>query len=309
MALARIIYWFQLSGRLGPIVINITRIVPDIISIIITFLIILFAFGIGIFYFVIPNMTEDKCAEKGDNGQPENVTNHSGDDCVQNEGLGLYNHTGWPKKLGEVFEEMSWSILNPGPSESMQEKDRTAQALFVTYQVLVAIIMLNLLIAMMNSTVQRLQDKKHLYWKFSRTAIWLEFMRDGVMLPPPLLPLSVALTLISRLIAIIFYGIWWIYRKCVKQNSVGVLELLGMKNRDISSSLGKSCTIDPTELKRRKAHATLMQNLIRSIDIGAGDADVAHSDSINGLSVKTMSINTEQSKSTLRKFGEDESSF
>ena len=300
MALTRIIYWFQLSGRMGPIVINITRVVPDIISISITFLIILFAFGIGIFYFVIPNITE------------ENVANHTGDDSMQNEGYEIYNTntTDWTKILGDVFEEMSWSILNPGPSEGMPEKFRTVQALFVTYQVLVAIIMLNLLIAMMNSTVQRLQDKKHLYWKFARTAIWLEFMRDGVMLPPPLLPLSVALTLVSRLIAFIFYGIWWIYRKCVKQNSVGVLELLGRKNRDISSSFGKTCRIDPIELKRRKAHATLMQNLIKSItDIGTGEDDVAHSDSINGLCVKTMSIKTERSRSTLQKFGEDESSI
>ncbi len=44
---------------------------------------------------------------------------------------------------------------------------------------------MNLLIAVMNATIQKVQDRKHLYWKFVRTSIWLEFFVDSYALPPP----------------------------------------------------------------------------------------------------------------------------
>ena len=53
-----------------------------------------------------------------------------------------------------------------------------ATGLLLLYQVLVVILLLNLLIALMNSTVQKVEDQKLLYWKFVRTSIWYEFFDD-----------------------------------------------------------------------------------------------------------------------------------
>ena len=44
---------------------------------------------------------------------------------------------------------------------------------------------MNLLIAIMNSTVQNVQDKKLLYWKFVRAGFWIRFFDENRALPPP----------------------------------------------------------------------------------------------------------------------------
>ena len=48
-----------------------------------------------------------------------------------------------------------------------------SNGLFTMYQVTVVIILLNLLIAVMNATVQKVHDQTQLYWKFTRTSIWI----------------------------------------------------------------------------------------------------------------------------------------
>ena len=58
--------------------------------------------------------------------------------------------------------------------------------------VLLLVILLNLLIALMNATIGKTQDRKHLYWKFVRTCIWLEFFGEANALPPPFNLLAVA---------------------------------------------------------------------------------------------------------------------
>ena len=52
-------------------------------------------------------------------------------------------------------------------------------------QVMSAIIFLNLLIAVMNTTVQKVQEKRELYWKFARASVWIRFFDDNQALPPP----------------------------------------------------------------------------------------------------------------------------
>lgn len=61
-----------------------------------------------------------------------------------------------------------WSTLGPGESDSIQPdglNGMVASCLFAVYQILVAIIMLNLLIAIMNSTVQKVQDHQRVFSK------------------------------------------------------------------------------------------------------------------------------------------------
>ena len=54
-----------------------------------------------------------------------------------------------------------------------------------SYQIISAVIMMNLLIAIMNTTLEIVQDKKLLYWKFVRAGIWIRFFDDSRALPPP----------------------------------------------------------------------------------------------------------------------------
>ena len=252
LAIARLIYWFQLSGRIGPIVLNIARVLPDIITVIITFGIILVAFGMGVFYFVISKSIQNvDITDSSQKFQFEPSSNQQ-----------YRNHTEWHKTFKKVLESMAWAVLNPGPSDDVEITGSTIEVLYVTYQVLVVIILLNLLIVMMNTTVQRLQDRKHLYWKFARTSIWLEFMKDGIVLPPPFIIVSMTITSIFRLTKLITYGGWWMFKKWRKESVIGVLELMKTRGPSDLTTAMKTCRLDPNESKRRKDHAYLMEKLI-----------------------------------------------
>ena len=92
------------------------------------------------------------------------------------------------KKFTSTFHVIVWTIFEAGqkkqfPHETVEEKFATI--LYFIYQVFIIIILLNLLIAIMNATVQRLQDKRQLYWKFVRTSIWVEYFDENSMLPVP----------------------------------------------------------------------------------------------------------------------------
>ena len=115
---------------------------------------------------------------------------------------------------------------------------------------------------MMNTTVQKLQDRKHLYWKFARTSIWLEFMKDGIVLPTPFIIVSMTITSIFRLTKLITYGGWWMFKKWRKQSVIGVLELVRNRGPSDLTTPKKTCRLDPNESKRRQDHAYLMEKLI-----------------------------------------------
>ena len=221
------------------------RVLPDIITVFITFLIILCSFGVGVFYFVIPQSIESSNTSTYTDVFPS--TSHSE--------MVYRNQTEWPSKFGKVLESMAWAALNPGPSDDAEISGRTIEILFVSYQILVVIILINLLIVMMNATVQRLQDKKHLYWKFARTSIWLEFMKDGIVLPPPFIILSASITFIIRLLEYITYGVWWMNQKLLRGEAT-------TKDMPDSPTPKNTCKLDPIESKRRNEHANLMKTLI-----------------------------------------------
>ena len=56
----------------------------------------------------------------------------------------------------------------------------------LVYQVVVVILLLNLLIAAMSSTVQKLQYQKDMNWKFNRTRIRITYFDDAYAVPVPL---------------------------------------------------------------------------------------------------------------------------
>ena len=231
---------------------NIARVLPDIITVIITFGIILIAFGMGVFYFVISKSIQNvNITVSSQKSQFEPISDQQ-----------YRNHTEWHKTFKKVLESMAWAVLNPGPSDDVEITGSTIEVLYVTYQVLVVIILLNLLIVMMNTTVQRLQDRKHLYWKFARTSIWLEFMKDGIVLPPPFIIVSMTITSIFRLTKLITYGGWWMFKKWRKQSVIGVLELVRNRGPSDLTTPKKTCRLDPNESKRRQDHAYLMEKLI-----------------------------------------------
>ena len=88
-----------------------------------------------------------------------------------------------------TFKTLFWNIVDTGrkpkqiPNEGVLGK--FIYIMYFIYNVLIVVVLLNLLIAIMNSTVQRLEDKRQLYWKYNRTSIWIEHFDDTMALPLP----------------------------------------------------------------------------------------------------------------------------
>ncbi len=76
-------------------------------------------------------------------------------------------------------------------------------------KVISVVVLLNVLVACMNYTMQRMKDQQLLYWKFVRTSIWIEFFGENSALPQPF-------SLITVLRAIV-KGIYRrLYKRCSK---------------------------------------------------------------------------------------------
>ena len=158
-----------------------------------------------------------------------------------------------------------WSVLDPGNKEKELNfsagdlRGYVATGLLLLYQILVVILLLNLLIALMNSTVQKVEDQKLLYWKFVRTSIWYEFFDDQGGVPIPFSIINV---------------FWYLYRGFIHLLRKFCKVNLPFKKKDIEESSAENpspnaetrhqiCEFGPSQWKYRIVHAKLMMELIQ----------------------------------------------
>ena len=137
----------------------------------------------------------------------------------------------------KTVETMFWSLLGPGEefknkddqgvsTDLVSEQGPFSLGLMGIYQIISAVIFMNLLIAIMNTTMQEVHNKKLLYWKFVRAGIWLRFFDESRALPPPY-NLANFVTLLKTFI------IDRVFRRNVKKNSEQVLICYKNQNKDI----------------------------------------------------------------------------
>lgn len=187
----RLFYWCQLHDRIGPIVINLSKVIMDLATFTTIFLIMIMSFSIAIVPLKVKNLAIYPGHNSTDHDDPE---------------YDLYNFTVWDYSV--VFLEtcvaLFWSSLNP--EEPSQYNTKRMDGVFLhliygAYCIACVIVLLNLLIAIMNATIQKVSDSEHLYWKFVRTSIWIEFFGEENGLPMPFTVLLVALHLFKHFVA------------------------------------------------------------------------------------------------------------
>ena len=237
MAFLRVLYWFQISETFGPVVLNITRVFTDLFTVMSTYLVWLIAFSISITYLTstYPNL-QDAISKDND---------------IQNDNNDISNYV---KKYLHISQAMFWATVSPGPNEDHVPGEGihgiAATTLFILYQTSTCIILMNLLIAIMNSTMQRQEDKKLLYWKFARSSVWIEYYNDSRWgLPPPLNVALFPMFFVGLIHRIVTLGV-----QCWKKRD----------NLKIRGSLrnNKICKMSPKDIQRRREHATLMKELV-----------------------------------------------
>ena len=144
--------------------------------------------------------------------------------------------------------QLFWAILDPDidypiiPTKNSRE--RFASTMLMIFHVLVIIILLNLAITLMNSTIQKFQNRQQLYWKCELTSVYMEFFDCPSKLYLPI-PFSIILVFWT-LICLPILKVW---RFCFKTK----------KEQDDSTNLGH---LSSSQMHARRKHAKLMQELI-----------------------------------------------
>ncbi|KTG02201.1 hypothetical protein cypCar_00024333, partial [Cyprinus carpio] len=91
----------------------------------------------------------------------------------------------------ESFKTLFWSIFGLSEVSSVVLKydhkfiENIGYVLFGIYNVTMVVVLLNMLIAMINSSYQEIEDDADVEWKFARSKLWLSYFDNGKTLPPP----------------------------------------------------------------------------------------------------------------------------
>jgi hypothetical protein len=236
-ALMRLIYWVQLHEKVGPVVINMSRVIVDIFSIAGSYLLIALSFSTGLVFILTTEHYRNNYAALNSAGAKT-------------------NYTAYAESFSKMFYLLFWTTLDPGPKDEIPDegvRGTVATILFISYQVLIIVVLLNLLIAVMNATVQKVHDRKQLYWKFARTSVWSEFFDRISGIPIPFAIINVAWT-------IFYYSIM----ACLKLVKI-VKARYGRQRSKTSFGIEGSpqqCDFKTEQREKRMKHAHLVLRLI-----------------------------------------------
>ena len=188
LSLLKPLRWFLLDRSLGPVVVCIIKVLKDAFQIFKIFLIVFFAFSVTSYFMFKPFSLHD-----------DKYKLHQ-DDLVTPFGL---------------FSAMFWRVFDPGQphyaavlvlnltickniSEETNNNDEydincisdefshlMGMAIWAAYQGITVILLINILIAMMNTTYHRIWDSSDTQWKYSKSFYQIQFIFPRASLPSP----------------------------------------------------------------------------------------------------------------------------
>ncbi|CDW52278.1 transient receptor potential ion channel A [Trichuris trichiura] len=167
---ARIIYLFQMNPSLGPLQISLGCMLVDIAKFFFIFTLILSSFAIGLVQLYWYYSTERHVCRK----------------------LGYCDEsTSAFSSISDSYITLLWSLFGITNTKTTDVEEHheitqwTGRALYIAYHVTSIIVLLNMLIAMMSHSFQRINDHADLEWKFHRTKLWMGFFDEGSTLSAP----------------------------------------------------------------------------------------------------------------------------
>ncbi len=242
-AIMKLTYYMQMHEKIGPVVISYSRITLDFVSMVVLYALLILAFSLGFAYM----FTGDVFLTETD--RPLNVSMNG---SLLDEYSDFYDSI-YSAGFVELMNNLFWAILNPGPSDFFDIDSGVftfIQLNYALYQVMAVVVFLNLLIATMNSTVQRIDNERELFWKFTRTSIWIEFYDVTSALPPPFT--------MTNIVWIIFY----VTVMATKKSRKRMAARLGRVLDDDNSFSFSECKNDRSAFKKRQKHARIMVGII-----------------------------------------------
>ncbi|CAF1249920.1 unnamed protein product, partial [Didymodactylos carnosus] len=179
-SLSRICFLLPAFQHLGPLQISLGRMMSDIGKFIIIFMIIFCAFMIGLnnlFWYY--SFTARRHVQIGthnltiDNNRPFNAEKFFG-------------------TLGDTFKTVFWSLFGLSEKEGVllgayhsKFTEIIGYLIYGAFNIASVIVLLNMLIAMMSKSYETIEEHADVEWKFARSKLYMEYIKEGATLPVP----------------------------------------------------------------------------------------------------------------------------
>ncbi|CAG5129597.1 unnamed protein product, partial [Candidula unifasciata] len=158
---ARIIYLFQANQHLGPLQISLGCMLIDIAKFLFIFFLVVSSFACGM------NQLYWYYSEADPN----------------DEDLFFTLFSSYVTLFWSMFSLMSPNKLEIHSTQSFTQT--VGEILFMVYHAMAIIVLLNMLIAMMSSSFQDIENHADMEWKFARSKLWMGYFDEGSTLPAP----------------------------------------------------------------------------------------------------------------------------
>ncbi|CAH1232490.1 TRPC5 [Branchiostoma lanceolatum] len=189
VAFLRLLNLLTIDRFLGPMALSMASMIKDIIKFLVIFGIIVIAFSSGLneLYNFYGGAIDNMCQSPNATSPLVYTT------CETKNAFGHFRGS---------FAELFWSLFGLGEKDTLdlsisesgnpdgRYKEHTLTmyvglALYGLYNVVAAVVLLNMLIAMMSNSYQAIVDNETTEWRFEVTKLMLRYIRDDTTLPVP----------------------------------------------------------------------------------------------------------------------------
>ncbi|XP_029457720.1 short transient receptor potential channel 2-like [Rhinatrema bivittatum] len=155
LSFTRLVYILPAHENLGTLQISIGKMIDDMIRFMFILMIILMAFLCGINNIYVPYTVSEK--------------------------LGNFN---------ETFQFLFWTMFGMGERTAVDMNEFVmaefvGRALYGLFTIIMVIVLLNMLVAMITNSFQKIMNDADVEWKFARSKLYLSYFREGLTLPVP----------------------------------------------------------------------------------------------------------------------------
>ncbi|XP_077977349.1 short transient receptor potential channel 4-like [Glandiceps talaboti] len=173
ISVIRILRIVVINEYVGPLQISFSKMLGDIVKFLFIFVVIWFAFALGMteIYWSYTAAETFHCLKDGG-------TMH---DCRQQDFAGIVPSL--KTLFWSLYGLIDLDVLSVNADHASTEF--FGAMLFAGYSVVAIIILLNLLIALMGTTYDAVVTNSDTEWKFSRSEMWMDYFKHGATLPPP----------------------------------------------------------------------------------------------------------------------------
>ncbi|XP_049432239.1 short transient receptor potential channel 6 [Epinephelus fuscoguttatus] len=224
LSFSRIAYILPANESFGPLQISLGRTVKDIFKFMVIFITVFVAFMVGMF----------------------NLYSYY---------LGAKHNDAFTT-LEESFKTLFWAIFGLSEVKSVVINidhkfiENIGYVLYGVYNIIMVIVLLNMLIAMFNSSFQEIEDDADVEWKFARAKLWFSYFEQGGTLPVPFNLLPSPKSVISLLLGIREF-LWDVLKGKSKDNSNDEMELNKLRQQEDLNAESPLCATRHQDIMNR----------------------------------------------------------